>query len=331
MIHVMKVNLQAYTRELISLPCNLCGGVEVTPFCHSEKYGLPLTAVMCKGCGLMFINPRPADDQYAELNKADYRKAAIGTDSGLNHIFNKQYQHAEKTMIPLVREQIKLPVKSLLDIGCCNGGTMAAWMKYDAKIVTYGVEPVIRVAEDATRRTGSQIFQGLFEDFVTDKKFDLIICAQTLNHTLDPKGNLMKIKTMLSPNGLLFLSLYDAVSTVLNRPINQMVEIMHPFMFNDESTRYLLAKTGFEIVNINSPRFDGKKMKARDIMRIMTARILVLARPALSPPVTVSQPATSKILKRLRHNQEFYQRWAARIEGWRQPNIWRRIYRSLNR
>lgn len=315
--------------ELVALPCNACGGIDVTPFCHHEKYGLPLTAVMCNHCGLMFINPRPSNHQYALLNQADYRRAAVGTDSGLDHIYKKQYRHAVRTMMPMIIEHLASSPASLLDIGCCNGGTMAAWQQHYSSLLTYGVEPVIRVAADAARRTGRPVFQGLFENYKTENKFDLIICAQTLNHTLDPRENLIKIKSLLTPNGLLFISLYDAISAVLNRPVNEMVEIMHPYMFNDECLRYLLATTGFQIVSIKSRLHDGKKLGPRDIPHLMTARILIVARPGLSQ-AAVCPPDTTDILKRFQNNQDFYERWAQQIENWRCPNIWRRVYRRFN-
>ena len=38
-----------------------------------------------------------------------------------------------------------------------------------------------------------EVTAGLFEDYETDDKFDVVIIAQSLNHTLDPLANLKKM------------------------------------------------------------------------------------------------------------------------------------------
>ncbi|MBH0181271.1 MAG: glycosyltransferase family 9 protein [Nitrospira sp.] len=45
--------------ESSSIPCNLCGGTEVSTLSNRSRSGKPLRTVICKSCGLVWSDPRP--------------------------------------------------------------------------------------------------------------------------------------------------------------------------------------------------------------------------------------------------------------------------------
>lgn len=53
--------------QLEQVTCNLCGGDKTVELAHHDKYALPLTSVMCRTCGLMYLNPRPSAKGYHEF------------------------------------------------------------------------------------------------------------------------------------------------------------------------------------------------------------------------------------------------------------------------
>jgi len=321
----MPVDLTPYLQELVTIACNACGSSNYTTLAQREKYNLPIPTVICRNCGLIFLNPRPSPKMYNRLNTADYRRAAIGTDSGLDRIFRKQYHHAQKTMIPFISPHLASnPPSSLLDIGCCNGGTMAAWQKSYPDITAVGIEPVINVANDASRRTNRPVHKQPFEHYQTKTKFDLIICAQTLNHTLDPLSNLRKMKSLLTPRGILFISLFDSVSTLLNRSINNMTEIMHPYMFSPETITYILERAELKPLTVKHKNLDGGTLTKKDIYKVICPRILVVAK-ATTKALTPTKPDFNAIKQRIARNVHFHQQWSNTINKWKQPDLARRI------
>jgi ubiquinone/menaquinone biosynthesis C-methylase UbiE len=63
--------------ELESVHCNLCGRDESHPVATRDKYKLPLTTVICKGCGLLYLNPRPTAATYRKFYEQGGQRDSI--------------------------------------------------------------------------------------------------------------------------------------------------------------------------------------------------------------------------------------------------------------
>ncbi|WJW75952.1 class I SAM-dependent methyltransferase [Thiohalobacter sp. IOR34] len=53
--------------ELEEVPCNLCGADDPITVAHTDKYNLPVRTVICKQCGLIYLNPRPTLSSYSNF------------------------------------------------------------------------------------------------------------------------------------------------------------------------------------------------------------------------------------------------------------------------
>jgi SAM-dependent methyltransferase len=326
----MAVDLTKYVQELEDVVCSACGSGDYEVLSNKERYNLPLRAVMCRTCSLIFINPRPVKRVYEKLNMADYRLAAVGHDGPDDRMFKRQREHMMKVTLPFIQKYADAhEIQSVLDVGCLYGGTMAGWLDFNSQAAVEGIEPVIKVAAYARNRLGAKVTTGIIENFQSEKKFGLVIFAQALNHTLDPKANLEKIRTLLDNDGYLFISLYDAVSALLNRPIDKMVEITHPYMFSRESIQYILLRAGFRIVGYEDKLLDAKYLDKKDVTGLSFPRIRVLAQRAETVDSKVNEPDYKMVLGRVNRNMEFYMRWADEIQKWYKPNIWRRIVKAV--
>jgi SAM-dependent methyltransferase len=323
------VNLTKYLEDLEEIDCDACGARERETFCQQDKFNLPIQSVICRQCGLMYINPRPTKELYAKFNESDYRKAVSGTDQGIEKFYRRQIIHTRHNLLPFYQEYTKSEkLKTLLDIGCSYGGIAKAWGQEYESLQMFGIEPVLKNAEFAERKVKIKVTRGLFEDYVTEQKFDLIIFSQALNHTLDPMANLMKIKELLADEGEVLISVWDSVSELLNRPLEKVPELCHPYMFCRESIKYIVEEAGLEIIGFSDRQLDGGKLGRRDIPGLSFPRTLVLARRA-EAVIEPEKPDYKKILARMKRNIQFYEQWEDEINKWYRPNLWRRIYRYL--
>ncbi len=327
----MSIDLTKYLVDLEQVVCNACQADDTEIFSRLERWGLPITAVICKRCGLMYLNPRPSKTSYQELNRADYRHATAGSDEPNAALFSRQQRHVSLIIIPFLEKYATIPAsRSLLDIGCLLGGSMAGWLKRWPHARVQGVEPVEKAGQHARVKTGMPVFTGLFEDFSPgEERYDVVIFAQALNHTLNPRGNFEKIRNLLSPNGLLFISLYDTVSALLNRPMTRMVELTHPYMFCRENIQYLLKVAGFEIIGYEDHLLDAATLSQRDLPGLTFPRIKVVARVSTAAQGTAAPPDYRAILARMRRNSAFYERWQTEITRWHRPHRWRRLVRYM--
>ncbi|MBN8815677.1 MAG: class I SAM-dependent methyltransferase [Sphingomonas sp.] len=90
---------------------------------------------------------------------------------------------------------------SALDVG---GG--AGWLLTQAKSVEprLAVTQVVDIdgsAEAAARTAGHEFFLGRIEDFETDRRFDVILMLNLIEHVDDPVAVLAKVRGLLKPGG----------------------------------------------------------------------------------------------------------------------------------
>ncbi|MBW3596637.1 MAG: class I SAM-dependent methyltransferase, partial [Planctomycetes bacterium] len=142
------------------VPCNLCGADDVETLQQYERFGGRVPTVICRRCGLMYLNPRWSEDSYRRFYEEDYRVLMGESDDPSAEMMLRQRIHGAKILAfcaPFLRD-----VKSVLDIGCAAGGVLSAFaLAGDYQLG--GVEPSRKHAE-YVRTFGWEVHEGLFED-----------------------------------------------------------------------------------------------------------------------------------------------------------------------
>lgn len=57
--------------------CNLCGSNDYEKVCEEGKFGLPTNVILCKECGLGYLNPRWDGDSYMNFYRYEYDKCKL--------------------------------------------------------------------------------------------------------------------------------------------------------------------------------------------------------------------------------------------------------------
>ncbi|MCR4368891.1 MAG: class I SAM-dependent methyltransferase [archaeon] len=93
--------------------------------------------------------------------------------------------------------------RTMLEVGPGTGNNMLAAKKRG--ILVEGVEINKKAAQSAQKK-GLSIYNSSLEDFRTNKKYDVILAADVLEHIEDDGAALKKIKKMLNKDGRLVLT-----------------------------------------------------------------------------------------------------------------------------
>lgn len=120
---------------------------------------------------------------------------------------DEYYSHLRKDILPYIPT---IPGARLLDMGCSAGNTLC-YLK-EAKIITEGV------GVDFMEIPGSNQSNPLIDRFIAadiqqqnlglpKNYFDILLCADVLEHLQDPWTSLDYLKTFVKPNGLLIVSI----------------------------------------------------------------------------------------------------------------------------
>lgn len=221
--------------------CNLCYGTRFDGVATQDRYGLPVTAVRCKACGLTFLNPRMTREAYAQFyQNGVYRKLLskyYGRKIDAESIEEEQRHYAGRVMRILLPFTKARKVGSLLDIGGSTGvvaKSMANWFGIDATVL----EPSEEEAQRAKDK-GLTVWLGTIEDLEPDgTRFDVILLCQTIDHLLDITGSLRTIRALLEDDGVMFCDV------VWNTPI----KVDHPYYLDDQSAEDYFRRVGFKVL-----------------------------------------------------------------------------------
>lgn len=109
---------------------------------------------------------------------------------------------------PDVQRLVNTDSKRILDVGC-GAGMLGGSLKQERGVEVWGVEYVPEVAKVAAGRL-DRVISGGIEDALAqlpDGYFDTIICADVLEHLVDPWQVLNDLKAKLAPGGELVASI----------------------------------------------------------------------------------------------------------------------------
>ena len=142
----------------------------------------------------------------------------------------------------------------LLEIGTGTGVFLARMEKagFQTRI---GVEPSTAAIDAADPAVKPLIREGIFDpaDFAPGS-LSMICCFQTLEHVPDPRKLVEDSFNLLEPGGLLALITHNADGR-LNRLLGRrspIIDIEHLQLFSPDNMRFLLQKTNFERIGIES-------------------------------------------------------------------------------
>ena len=247
--------------------CGICGAASARELYtardrlrNSER---PFIVARCEGCGVLRTLPEMGEGELSFFYPNDY----WGGEPSLDWIRNSQ---AEKTsfLAACVPRGGRL-----LDVGCGAGFFLRALdpTTWDP----FGVE-ISRAAADAAERVIGlgRIFNGtLLDSACEDGYFDVVTFWSALEHTNEPRDNLIEARRILKRGGTLIVQVPNAASYqarwfggdwfALDAP-------RHRYHFTPAALARLLGETGFEGYRTS---FHSKAHNAHALRQSLKARL----------------------------------------------------------
>ncbi len=189
---------------MIEVACNSCGSrtSEILFQAEDRLHGTPgvFRVVRCSDCGLVFLNPRPADDELMSLYPDDYQPYSRG-----NAILAGIKQRLFDIEAGRINRNFQTPGR-MLEIGC-GAGEFLARMRDRFGWEVLGLDPGIGAARNAAEVFGLQVKQGFLnpEDFEPES-FDLIVMRHVIEHVPDPMTEMRNVVSLLKQGGCFFVA-----------------------------------------------------------------------------------------------------------------------------
>lgn len=212
------------------------------------------SAMRCRRCGLVFLNPRPALSEFERIYPANYHAFEF-TEREFGFVFNVRRRLEAGRLLNWCKN---LPDEaSVIDIGCGDGFHLELLRDFGKKSWRLeGIDADERAASTAEKKN-LKIHRGTLETLRLPKdSYDLALLVQTVEHIADPPELLRQIRSLLRPGGRLVVVTDNTDSLDFKlfkkRHWGGYHFPRHWNLFNPATMRRLAAKTGFEVERLTT-------------------------------------------------------------------------------
>lgn len=249
--------------EFVVVACPACEGRESQP--AFQKYGLQFQR--CQRCRTLYMSPRPTP-----AIMAAYYNQSENYKYWAEHIFPaSEPARRDKIHRPMLQHVVAacdrygVARKLLVEVGP-GFGTFAALASESGTFeCVVAIERTPEMAA-ACRKRGVTVIEQAVEDVSLAElgQADVVVSFEVIEHLFDPKAYLQAAARLLRSGGLLLLTCpngegFDTATLGANSPA---VDSEHVNLFNPESLAGLLARAGFEPIEVATPgRLDAELVR----------------------------------------------------------------------
>lgn len=181
--------------------CLACGAVSVVPWAvaHDVEYlSTPdsFAYVRCQECGALSIADVPRD-RLAEI----YPDTYYSFNEGRLSLAERVKQWLDRRMFKNLFGNLKGESLSALDVGGGTGWLLAQAREVEPRLKHTAVVDIDAQARDYAEKLGHAFHLSRIETFESNRKYDLILLLNLIEHVDDPVSVLAKMRDLLAPGG----------------------------------------------------------------------------------------------------------------------------------
>lgn len=212
----------------------------------------PFVLVECRKCGLLYLNPRPIEEQSGAFYENDAYNPFISAKTEKNtfdRLYDRIRKHNNRSKRKLIERHLSGPGR-LLDVGCGTGEFLAEMASVGWQV--RGIERDAKAAAYAVEKLRVNVVRGTLDSMPSvEASFDVVTMWHVLEHVYNPHKTLMQIRDLLKEGGLLVVAVPNAHS--LDAKIYQQNWVAydaprHLQHFNFKSLRGLCEMHGFSVL-----------------------------------------------------------------------------------
>lgn len=192
---------------------------------------------------------KPSHDHVIEQVPVDYYQ------EGVKNNLLQRFWHKNK--LEKVMAAISIAPQEILDVGCASGWFLSQLSHEFPKAKCYGID-IYREAIDYGKRIYPHIEFKISDAHkipYRDKTFDLIVCAEVLEHVDDPMSVLVEIKRVLKNNGIAVIEidsgswLFSVVWYLWRKMNGRVWNDSHLHSFNIKKLDAMIKSCGYNVLS----------------------------------------------------------------------------------
>ena len=224
------------------ITCMLCEADDARPWACENGY----EAVKCRGCGLVYVNPRPRLDSISEAARTGLHPTEEGELNVQARRSAAKVSHYGAVVAEAFKDELSRPL-SWLDVGAGYGELAEAVQGLAAPgSRIQGIEPMAaKVA--AARARGAPVSQTALSE--VHDRFDVVSLINVFSHIPDFRDFGAQLRGRLNPGGWLFLETGNGGDLERRADYPDRLYLPDHLVFiGVEQMRRLLDEMGFDLV-----------------------------------------------------------------------------------
>jgi len=245
-----KITKKQYTFEAVN--CIICNSSNFELLSEKDRYGLSMSVVICKKCGMVQTTPRMTKNTLEEFYDNEYRKIYEYEENGTEHSFQAEYNKG-KVINNFINDVIseKITKKFVVEIGTGAGGILQFFKDKGNEV--YGVDLDSKCIGFGKTK-GLNLDVGTIEKLSNiQKKPDLIIYSHVLEHLSNPIEELQKLKKFLHTESIVYIEVpsIEHLNLSYHQNFLEYLQNAHLYHFTLNTLRNCANKSGFELIRGN--------------------------------------------------------------------------------
>lgn len=248
-----KLRSGVYAMERVA--CVLCGRDECEVLAEKDRYGLRVSTGICRVCGLIQMNPRMTRESVAAFYEHEYRPLYVGAPVPTERFFERQMRHG-RAILEYVQSVAAHGAGSahkriVAEVGCGAGGILQAFREVGDTVV--GVDLGSAYLEYGRER-GLDLRHGDVSAMADMRgRIDLLIYSHALEHMLDPIGELVSAREMLSETGIIYVEVpgVKALTHSYQQDFLRSLQNAHTYYFTARTLTACARAAGLEPIAID--------------------------------------------------------------------------------
>jgi SAM-dependent methyltransferase len=245
--------------RLVPAVCCLCGIEDADPVGVGEDFEYrtapdTFLAVRCRRCRLVYLNPRPADDEAHRVYPDHYHAFEFKPDE-FGFVYRVRRRLEARRVLRWCRD---LPSDArILDVGCGDGFHLRLLKDFGKPgWALEGVDTDSR-AVTAAAAAGLTVHQGKVESLdLGEARYHLVLMVMTVEHLSDPVGVLRAVRKLLVPGGKVVIVTDNVGSPDFRvfggRHWGGYHFPRHTYLFDRRTLAQLAAVAGFEVASVRT-------------------------------------------------------------------------------
>lgn len=247
----------------------------------------PFSFYRCAECDVLFIHPM-LSDQLGKIYPSNYYSFKA---SNKDSLALKVKRFLDGRTFRSLTGQIRGDALAALDVGGGSGWLLDGLKAAEPRVTYTAVVDIDPGAEAPARANGHEYHLTTIEGLETDRKFDLILMLNLIEHVPDPTAVLEKARTLLKPGGLIWIKTpnFDALDAKLfkNRSWGGFHTPRHFVLFTKESLVRRCEAAGFKVQDCRYTQgAPFWTVSAINELRLLGLANVTAAKPSLEHPLT---------------------------------------------